>query len=61
MGKNKRLIIGVLLVIAIVNYTRIVGTEHVRAVQFLSIFAIGALTALLIREIANQYKSNSSS
>lgn len=61
MGKNKRILLGVLLVISIGNYTRIVGSENVRAVQFLSIFAIGALTALLIREIATQYKSNSSS
>lgn len=61
MGKNKRLLLGVLLVISIGNYTRIVGSENVRTVQFLSIFAIGALTALLIHEIAMHYKSNSSS
>ena len=56
--KNKRVIlIAVLFMLSIGNYSRIIGNENVRTVQFLSIFAIGALSALLIREIALLLKS----
>lgn len=48
--KNRRLVvIAILLAISFGNYYRIVGNENVRLVQFLSIAAIGALTALLIQ------------
>lgn len=40
-----------MLLISFGNYTRIKGTENIRAVEFLSIFAIGALSALFLREI----------
>ncbi len=49
--RNRKIIIAVLLMLSFGNYARIKGTEDIRAVEFLSIFAIGALTALLIREI----------
>lgn len=56
--KNRRTpILAILLIISIGNYSRIVGNENVRAVQFLSIFVIGALSALLIREIALRIKN----
>ena len=48
---RRRIIIGILLIVSFGNYARIKGTEDIRAVEFLSIFAIGALTALLLREI----------
>lgn len=55
--KNKRLVIlAVLLMLSIGNFTRIVGNENIRTVQFLSIFVIGALTSLLIREVAEKIK-----
>jgi hypothetical protein len=38
------------------NFTRIVGNDNIRTVQFLSIFVIGALTALLIKELADTLK-----
>lgn len=40
-----------LLLASLGNYGRMAGTEDIRTVEFLSIFAIGALSALLIREI----------
>ncbi|HLO44961.1 MAG TPA: hypothetical protein VK175_11565 [Leadbetterella sp.] len=56
--KNKRLVLlAVLLMLSVGNFTRIAGNENIRTVQFLSIFAIGALTALLIREVAEKIKS----
>lgn len=55
--KNKRLVLlAVLFMLSVGNYMRIVGNDNIRTIQFLSIFAIGALTALLIREIAELIK-----
>ncbi len=57
MENNKRrILLAVLLMISIGNYFRIVGSENVRNVQFLSIFAIGAITALLIKELFGNLK-----
>ena len=55
--KKRRIVIAVMLMLSIGNYVRMVGNENIRAVQFLSIFAIGALTALLIRSIAEEFKN----
>ena len=56
-AKKRRIAIVILLIVSIGNYTRMVENENIRTVQFLSIFAIGALTALLIRSIAEQFRS----
>lgn len=55
--KRRRILIAVLLMLSIGNYTRIVGTENIRAVEFLSIFAIGMLSGLLLREVISSFKS----
>ena len=56
--KNRRLIlIAVLFMLSVGNYSRIIGNENIRTIQFLSIFTIGALSALLIKEIALLLKS----
>ncbi len=58
MNHTKRgLIAAVLLMIAIGNFTRTDGAQNVNAVTFLHIFAIGVLTAVLIREILSRFKS----
>ena len=49
--KRRKIIITLMLLLSFGNYARIKGTEDIRAIEFLSIFAIGALSALLIREI----------
>ncbi|NHM07694.1 hypothetical protein G4D82_10710 [Flavobacterium sp. CYK-4] len=49
--KRTKILLTVLLLLALGNYARMHGTEDIRTVEFLSIFAIGALAALLIREI----------
>jgi hypothetical protein len=51
MEKRRLVVIAVLLMISVVNYTRIVGGENIRAVQFLSIFAIGILSGFLIQGV----------
>lgn len=52
MKTNKKLIIlTLLLIITIGNYTRIGNFESIRSVEFLSIFALGAITSLFLREI----------
>ena len=57
VNSNRRtIVIAIMLIIAIGNYTRIIEHGTIRAVEFLSIFVIGALTSLLIREVATIIK-----
>jgi hypothetical protein len=49
--KSKKIILTILLFAALGNYGRMNGTENIRTVEFLSIFAIGALSSLLVSEI----------
>lgn len=56
-ARKRRIVIAVMLMLSIGNYFRIVGNENIRTIQFLSIFAIGALSALLIRSIAEEFKN----
>jgi len=46
----------VLLIISIGNYVRIASNSNVRAVEFVSIWAIGALSGLLIFQIIKAIK-----
>lgn len=57
MEKRRRIIIAVLLMISIGNFTRLTGTENIRPVEFISIFVIGALSALLLNEVVNLFKA----
>lgn len=57
MEKKRRIIIAVLLLLTIVNFTRLTGNENIRAIQFISIFIIGALSALLINEFVTLLKA----
>jgi ABC-type molybdate transport system substrate-binding protein len=57
MEKRRRIIIAVLFLLTIVNFTRLAGNENIRAVQFISIFAIGALSALLINEFVPLFRA----
>lgn len=49
--KKKIVITAVLLIISIGNYFRIISNGNIRTVEFLSIFAIGALTGVLLTQI----------
>jgi hypothetical protein len=55
MENRRSVILAVSLMLAVGNYTRIAGNENIRTVQFLSIFAIGALFSLLLREIITRF------
>ena len=56
MEKKRRIIISLLLILAIGNFTRLIGNENIRAIQFISIFVIGALSALLLNEFVILFK-----
>jgi hypothetical protein len=59
MKNNQRVVvIAVLLMISCLNYGKIVGNDNIRPIQFLSIFAIGALSSLLIQQLIMRFKSN---
>jgi len=58
MKTNKKvLILAILFLISVVNFSRIGNFESIRTVEFLSIFALGAITALLVREIIATLKN----
>ncbi|HPN69368.1 MAG TPA: hypothetical protein PLZ32_07610 [Saprospiraceae bacterium] len=57
MEKKRRTIIAVLLMISIVNYSRLAGNDNIRLVHFVSIFVIGVLTGLLINEFVTLFKA----
>lgn len=55
--KNKAIgITAMILIISIGNYYRIISDGSVRAVEFISIWAIGALSGVLIVQIAMAIK-----
>jgi len=55
--RRRRVVIAVMLMLSLLTYNRIKGNETIRPIQFLSIFVIGALSALLIREIAEGFRT----
>lgn len=46
----------VMLMLSIGNYFRIQGNENIKAIQFLSIFVIGMLSGLLIRDLFIKFR-----
>jgi uncharacterized membrane protein len=56
MKKGAISITAILLIISIGNYSRIISDGNVRTVEFLSIFAIGALAGILITQIIAMVK-----
>ena len=56
--KNKKIILTILLIGTLGNYARMHDTENVRTVVFLSIFAIGAISSLLVSEIFGKDKED---
>ena len=51
MKKRAISVVAILLIISIGNYFRIISDGSVRTVEFLSIFAIGALSGILLTQI----------
>jgi len=50
-SRKKLIILALLFIIVIGNYNRIAGVENVKTVGFLSIFALGAISSIFLREI----------
>jgi hypothetical protein len=57
MEKKRRIILAVLLLLSIGNYSRLLGNDTIRPIQFISIFVIGALSGLLLNEFVNLFKA----
>ena len=57
MEKRRRITIAVLLLLSIVNYTRLKGNENIRAIQFISIFATGLLLGILLNEFVTLFRA----
>lgn len=56
--KNRRpLMIAVVLLLAILNFTRIKGNEVIRPIQYLSLLVIGALGGLLLNEFVTLFRA----
>jgi hypothetical protein len=56
--KNKSLLItSLFLIVSIGNYYRIIENGTVRTVEFLSIFAVGVLSGMLILQVVQLLKS----
>jgi hypothetical protein len=61
MKKRRPLFIAsILLILAIGTYSRISGNENIRTVQFLSIFVIGMLSGVIIRDVIVLVRSDKS-
>ncbi len=58
--KQKRPLVltSIILMLAVANYFRIGGNENIRAIQFLSIFVIGMLSGIILREVIAIVRSN---
>ncbi|MFZ7115386.1 MAG: hypothetical protein ACO1G9_08430 [Bacteroidota bacterium] len=54
--RPRRAMLAILLVITIGNYARIVGEKDVRAVEVLSVFIMGVLSAILFTDILKMRK-----
>ena len=60
MEKKRRILMALLLAIAIIFFTRLSGNENIRTIQFIWIFLIGALSALLTNEFVSLFKGKRS-
>jgi hypothetical protein len=57
MDKRRLTIVGVMLMLSAVSYSRIKGSDEVRPVLFLSIFAMGILFGVLLIGIINKFRN----
>ena len=57
MEKKRRVIIAVFLLLSIGNFISLTNNDNIRPIQFILIFVIGVLTALLINEFVTLFKA----
>lgn len=56
-SNRRRIIFTVLFILSVGNFSRIQGNENIRIIQFLSIFVMGMLFGLLVKEIVESIKN----
>lgn len=56
-SNRRRILFAVLFILSVGNFSRIQGNDNIRTVQFLSIFAMGMLFGLLVKEIVESVKN----
>ena len=54
---KSRVVIAVLLLLSIGNFSRMTNNDNIRPIEFISTFVIGALTALLKNEFVTLFKA----
>jgi general stress protein CsbA len=57
MKRNRLAITSIMLMLSLLNYSRIKGNEDVRAILFLSIFSMGILAGIIILQVAQMIKN----
>jgi hypothetical protein len=55
-NKRRPLITAVMMLLAISNYFRLDGHENISAIQFITIFAIGLLSGILLKQLFENFR-----
>lgn len=50
-SNRRRIVFAILFILSVGNFSRIQGNENIRLIQFVSIFVMGMLFGLLVKEI----------
>ncbi|HNP31955.1 MAG TPA: hypothetical protein PKN96_01535 [Flavobacterium sp.] len=56
-SNRRRIIFAILFILSVGNFSRIQGNDNIRAIQFLSIFVMGMLFGLLVKEIVDSIRN----
>ena len=56
MTQKRIPVLAILLVLSTTTFFRIPGNENLRLIQFISVFTIGAVSALLIQAVVNKFR-----
>ena len=56
-SNRRRIVLAVVFMLSVGNFFRIQGNENIRSVQFLSIFTMGMLFGLLVKEIIDAIRN----
>lgn len=59
-SNRRRIIFAVLFILSVGNFSRIQGNDNIRTIQFLSIFVMGMLFGLLLKEILDALRNKKS-
>lgn len=54
---RRRIIFTVMFILSVGNFSRIQGNENIRTIQFISIFVMGMLFGLLLKEIIDSVRN----